>query len=397
LDASRKIGTTCKTPPERPHHTLDSKLFSLIVGSKDGQPMSVYSETPNVVIGSLHEWRSGSPSREWSGTRAKPVLRYSFVIPVFNEEAVLPALLLALDNLLASLDGPAEVVFVDDGSRDNGAELIRDRTSRDSRFRVVQLSRNFGHQAAITAGMDYASGAAIIIMDADLQDPPSVVLQMIAKWKEGYDLVYAHRTAREHESHFKRTTAWLFYRIMRLMTGVDIPSDVGDFRLVDRSVIESFRSMRERDRFVRGMFAWMGYRQTAITFTRPERAAGKTKYRFRNMAQLAIDGILGFSDAPLRMVVWAGIAVSFLGMLCGLYAIGLKLWRDDLVPGWASTIVVVAFLSGMNMLMTGIVGLYVGRIHREVKARPLYLVRETVGFTNDSPVALDRQPIVQSM
>jgi dolichol-phosphate mannosyltransferase len=228
--------------------------------------------------------------------------------------------------------------------------------------------------------MDYAAGAAVVIMDADLQDPPSVVLQMIEKWKEGYDIVYARRVARQSESRFKRSTAWIFYRLMRFLTTVDLPPDVGDFRLVDRSAIESFQNMPERDRFVRGMFAWMGYRQTEISFERPERAAGETKYGFRAMVRLAIDGVLGFSDAPLRMVVWAGMAVSLVGMLCGLYAIVLKLWRDDLVPGWASTIVVVAFLSGMNMLMTGIVGLYVGRIHREVKARPLYLVRSAHGF-----------------
>ena len=349
--------------------------------------MTSCSEARPVPAGNVPARRAASLPREISGAGANATLRYSIVVPVFNEESALPALLLALDTLLASLDGPAEIVCVDDGSRDGGPELLREHACRNSRYRVVQLSRNFGHQAAITAGMDYTSGAAVIIMDADLQDPPSVVSLMIAKWKEGYDIVYARRAQREQESRFKRIAAWLFYRFLRLLTAVDIPPDVGDFRLVDRSVIDSFRSMRERDRFVRGMFAWMGYRQTAVTFTRPERVAGRTKYGLRSMARLAVDGILGFSDAPLRMVVWAGIAVSFLAMLCGLYAIALRLWRDDLVPGWASTIVVVAFLSGMNMLMTGIVGLYVGRIHREVKARPLYLVRETVGFDRDLRVA----------
>jgi dolichol-phosphate mannosyltransferase len=291
-------------------------------------------------------------------------------------------LLLELDNFILELDGPGEVVFVDDGSRDCGADLIRAHAESNPVFRMVQLSRNFGHQAAITAGMNYASGAAVIVMDADLQDPPSVVLQMIEKWKEGYDIVYARRVIRQ-ESRFKRTTASLFYRLLRALTEVDIRPDVGDFRLVDRSVVEAFQSMQERDRFVRGMFAWMGYRQTLVTFTRPARAAGKTKYDFRAMIRLAMDGILGFSDAPLRMAIWAGIGVSFLAMLGGLYAIALRMWRDDLVAGWASTIVVVAFLSGMNMMMTGIVGLYVGRIHREVKARPLYLVRDTLGFERD--------------
>jgi len=310
-------------------------------------------------------------------------VRYSFVIPVYNEEAVLPALLPELDQLLATLDAPAEVIFVDDGSRDGGPDILNAHVQQNSRYRLLQLSRNFGHQAAITAGIGRARGDAVIIMDADLQDPPCVVPEMIAKWKEGYDIVYARRTLREREGIFKRVSAWLFYRFMRLVTDVEIPPDVGDFRLVDRRAVEAFQGMAERDRFVRGMFAWMGYRHTSITFVRPERAAGDTKYGLGSMARLAADGLLGFSDAPLRMVLFLGIAVSFLAMLAGLYAVALRLLRDDLVPGWASTMVVVTFLSGINMLMTGIVGLYVGRIHREVKGRPLYLVRDAVGFERD--------------
>jgi glycosyltransferase involved in cell wall biosynthesis len=321
---------------------------------------------------------SGIEHRAASGS-----IRYSFVIPFFNERAVLPALLTKLDALLITLDGTAEVIFVDDGSRDGGAEVIRAQAHRQPAFRILQLSRNFGHQVAITAGMDHASGEAVIIMDADLQDPPELVPQLIEKWVEGYDIVYAQRVARTDDSRFKRATAWLFYRLMGVLTPVEIPRDVGDFRLVDRSVLESFVTMQERDRFVRGMFAWMGYRQIAVPFSRPERAAGETKYPFRKMFSLAANGILGFSDAPLRLVVWLGMIVSVIAILCGIYAIVLRLVRDDLVPGWASTIVVVAFLAGINMLMTGIVGLYVGRIHREVKGRPLYLVRSTFGFEGE--------------
>lgn len=312
---------------------------------------------------------------------AKRSIRYSFVIPIFNEEAVLPALLPQLDDLLSKLDGPAELVFVDDGSRDGGLDFLQRQAQDDARYRIVELSRNFGHQAAITAGMDYSRGAAVIIMDADLQDPPSVVLEMIAKWREGYDIVYARRARREHEGYYKRATAWLFYRFLRKLTDIEIPEDVGDFRLVDQSVVASFRNMRERDRFVRGMFAWMGYRQTSVTFVRPERAAGQTKYGFGRMLRLALDGIFGFSDAPLRMILWTGIAVSAVAMIYGVYAIALKLSRDHMAAGWASTIVTIAFLSGINMVMTGVIGLYVGRIHREVKARPLYLVRDTFGFS----------------
>lgn len=310
-------------------------------------------------------------------------VRYSFVIPVYNEEAVLPALLAELDRLLPTLDAPAEVIFVDDGSTDTSLEILNRQVQQIPGYRLLQLSRNFGHQAAITAGIGRARGEAVIVMDADLQDPPCVVPDMIAKWKEGYDIVYARRAVREREGVFKRGSAWLFYRVMRMVTNVEIPADVGDFRLVDRRAVEAFQGMAERDRFVRGMFAWMGYRQTAITFTRPERAAGDTKYGLGSMARLAADGVLGFSDAPLRMVIWLGISVSVLAMLAGVYAIVLRLARDDLVPGWASTIVVVSFLSGINMLMTGIVGLYVGRIHREVKGRPLYLVSDAIGFERD--------------
>lgn len=311
-------------------------------------------------------------------------IRYSFVIPILDEEAVLPFLLAELDQLFAKLDGPAEVIFVDDGSRDEGPELVRLHAENDSRYRIVELSRNFGHQAAITAGMDHACGGAIIVMDADLQDPPAVVLQMTARWQEGYDIVYARRTARQSENSLKRATAWLFYRTLRKLTAVDIPADVGDFRLIDRSVLNSFQTMRERDRFVRGMFAWMGYRQTSVSFDRPNRAAGDTKYSLAKMMRLALDGMVGFSDAPLRMVLWIGLIVSAVAMLYGLYAMSLKLWHDHLVAGWTSTVVIIAFLCGMNMVMTGIVGLYVGRIHREVKGRPLYLVRSTYGFVGET-------------
>ncbi|MBV9572233.1 MAG: glycosyltransferase family 2 protein [Alphaproteobacteria bacterium] len=307
-------------------------------------------------------------------------IRYSIVIPFFNERAVLPALLERLDDVISRLDAPSEVIFVDDGSRDGSAEIIRSHAVHRPAYKVIELSRNFGHQVAITAGMDHASGEAVIIMDADLQDPPELVLEMIEKWAEGYDIVCAQRVAREDDTWFKRSTAWFFYRALSLLTPVEVPPDVGDFRLVDRSVVDSFTNMRERDRFVRGMFAWMGYRQITIPFSRPDRFAGETKYPLRKMFALAMNGILGFSDVPLRLVIWFGMIVSVMAVFCGIYAIVLRFSNDDLVPGWASTIVVVAFLAGANMLMTGIVGLYIGRIHREVKGRPLYLVRSAFGF-----------------
>jgi dolichol-phosphate mannosyltransferase len=252
--------------------------------------------------------------------------------------------------------------------------------STDPRFRLIELSRNFGHQIAITAGMDAAAGDAVIVMDADLQDPPEVVLDLIAKWKEGYEIVYARRTKREGETLFKRISAKLFYRVLEQMTSVDIPRDVGDFRLVGRKALDTFKQMPERDRFVRGMFGWMGFKQTAVAFERPERAAGETKYPFWKMVRLAVHGIVSFSDKPLRLALWAGLAISGFAALLGVYALFSWLFVSSVVHGWTSTVVIISFLSGINLFMTGIIGLYVGGIHAEVKRRPLYVIDRLTGF-----------------
>lgn len=304
---------------------------------------------------------------------------YSIVVPVFNEEAVLPILLKRLDALMDALDGSAETVFVDDGSTDCGSIVLRARTQDDPRYRYIKLTRNFGHQVAITAGMDAASGQAVVVMDADLQDPPEVVQDMIARWKEGYQVVYARRASREGDSAFKRWSAAVFYKLLGRLSSVDIPHDVGDFRLVDRRVVDVFRSMPEQDRFVRGMFAWLGFRQIAVDIHRPARAAGVTKYPLWKMLRLAVNGLIGFSDAPLKLAIWLGLAVSALALFLGLYAIERYL-TNQVITGWTSTIVIVSFLCGINLLMTGVVGLYVGRIHAEVKRRPLYVVDERAGF-----------------
>lgn len=311
---------------------------------------------------------------------SKPI-SFSIVIPVLNEEAVLPVLLRRLDQLLTRLDGPAEAILVDDGSNDAGVVVMQALASRDPRFRYIGLSRNFGHQAAITAGMDAAQGEAIIVMDADLQDPPEIVEQMIGKWREGYDVVYARRLSRAGDSRFKRATAHLFYRMLSSISSVGIPADVGDFRLIDRRVLEALRQMPEQDRFVRGMVAWLGFQQTEVAFHRLERAAGETKYPFFKMARLAMNAALGFSDAPLRLAIWCGLFVSVLALLYGGWVLTLWIGSDShLIAGWSSTVVVVSLLCGMNMVMTGIVGLYVGRIHTEVKRRPLYVVQKRIGF-----------------
>ena len=308
---------------------------------------------------------------------------YSFIIPVFNEEAVLPLLLRRLDHLMDGLDGTAEAIFVDDASADCSSIILREKAKSDPRCRYIGLSRNFGHQIAITAGMDVAAGQAVIIMDADLQDPPEVVGEMIARWQEGYEIVYGRRLSREGEGKFKRWTADLFYRALARLSSIDIPRDVGDFRLIDRKVLEAFRDMPERDRFVRGMFAWLGFRQTEVSFHRPPRLVGETKYPFWKMLRLAVNGALSFSEAPLRLAIWCGLTVSALALLYGIYVASLWFGDSNLVRGWASTIVVVSFLCGVNMLMTGIMGLYIGRIHSEVKRRPLYVVSQKVGFERE--------------
>lgn len=305
---------------------------------------------------------------------------YSLVVPIYNEEAVLPRLLHRLDRLLEKLDAPAEVILVDDGSRDISGMMAAARAQDNPAYRYVGLSRNFGHQIAITAGMDRARGDAVIVMDADLQDPPEVVLELIAKWREGFDIVYAKRKAREGESFLKLATAHAFYRVLRKLSSVDIPENVGDFRLIDRKVLEAFKLMPERDRFVRGMFGWLGFKQTAVEFHRDARAAGETKYGWRKMFRLATDGLVGFSDAPLRAVLWLGVAVSALAMLYGAFVIGMVLMGSATVQGWASLAVLISLLAGMNLMTVGVVGLYVGRIHNEVKQRPLYVVGREEGF-----------------
>ena len=305
---------------------------------------------------------------------------YSLVVPIFNEEAVLPVLLRRLDGLLPRLDGPAEVIFVDDGSTDTSPIVLEARARADNRFRLLRLSRNFGQQVAMTSGMARARGQAIVIMDADLQDPPEIMLDMIAKWREGFEIVYAQRLSRDGESPFKLVTANLFYRVMGKLSDVDLPQNVGDFRLVDRKALDSFLAMPERDRFVRGMFSWIGFRQTVVQFHRPARAAGETKYSLAKMIRLAASGLVSFSDAPLRAALWAGVAVCGIAAAYALFVVAAWAAGAHLERGWSSIIVVMTFLGGANMLMTGVLGVYIGRIHSEVKRRPLYFVDREIGF-----------------
>lgn len=315
-----------------------------------------------------------------SGEIRLETVKYSIVIPIYNEEESFPVLVKRLREVMDQLDGPVEVVLVDDGSRDLSYELMVAANREDPRFKVLQLSRNFGHQIAITAGMDVAAGQAVIVMDADLQDPPEVILQMAARWQEGYEVVYALREHREGETLFKRKTATIFYGIQRRLAEIDQPMEVGDFRLVDRKALDAFLQMRERNRYVRGMFAWVGFKQTAVPYTRASREAGESKYPLRKMARLAIDGFVGFSTAPLRFALTLGLLMAAASVAYGIVAIVLKLAGLSLVSGYASLLVTITFLGGVQLTVIGMVGQYVARIYDEARARPLYLVREARGF-----------------
>jgi glycosyltransferase involved in cell wall biosynthesis len=326
---------------------------------------------------------------------------YSFVIPVLNEEDCLPELVERLRRTMEQLDGSAEVIFVDDGSSDGSYQLIDTTCRDDARFRAIRFSRNFGHQMAITAGLDFASGDAVIVMDADLQDPPEVVFDLVARWRDGCDVVHAVREEREGESAFKRTTASWFYRLLARIGDVNVPGNAGDFRLVDRQALDAFLQMRERNRYVRGMFGWVGFSQCTVTYTRLPRYAGVTKYPLRKMIKFAFDGIVSFSSAPLRLALRVGFLLSALSIAYGLTAIVIKLSGAFEVPGWTSIIFAVTFLGGVQLLTIGVMGEYVSRIHDEVRGRPLYLVRETTGHERrpddrrrdvGEVVELDREP-----
>jgi len=307
---------------------------------------------------------------------ARPTL--SLVLPIYNEEEVIPELHGRLQAFLEALGTDAEVVFVNDGSKDKSIEQLRALAKKEPRYRVVSFSRNFGHQVAITAGMDYARGKAVVVMDADLQDPPEVVLEMVAKWREGYDVVYGKRRSREGETFFKLLTAKWFYRVFAAMIPIEVPLDTGDFRLMSRKVVLTMRELREAHRFVRGMVSWVGFKQTALLYDRPARFAGETKYPLRKMLRFALDGITSFSTLPLRFATYLGMIISAGSLLVAVWAAVSKLVYHSTVAGWAALTVLVAFLAAVQLLMIGILGEYVGRIYEQVKGRPLYVVAETV-------------------
>jgi dolichol-phosphate mannosyltransferase len=308
----------------------------------------------------------------------------SYVLPVYNEQDGIQHFHDALTSALSERpEVTYELVYVNDGSADGSLALLRDLAKNDPRVRVLDLSRNFGHQIAITAGLDQATGDAVIIMDTDLQDPPKVSLELIDAWRDGAEIVHARRRTRR-DTLFKRATAHAFYRLLRSAAEVDIPLDTGDFRLLDRRVAEELRLFRERGRFVRGIVASMGFRQTEVLFDRDERFAGETKYPLRKMARLAIDGVTGFSTMPLRLITRLGFLVLALSLVGIAYAVGMRIFRPEItVSGWTMTMVVVLFLGGTQMLSLGVLGSYIGRTYTEAQARPLYIVRQVIRHDGD--------------
>lgn len=304
--------------------------------------------------------------------------RISVVAPVFNEEETLPEFYRRVQAVMDGLGEPWELVLVDDGSSDGSFRIAQELHKQDPHVRVVRFARNFGHQIAITAGLDYARGDAVVTIDSDLQDPPEVIPDLIARWQEGYHVVYGVRSEREGESWFKLFTARLFYRLIAALTDVRIPVEAGDFRLLDRKVVEDMRRLREHRRFIRGMTSWVGYRQIGVPYHRHARFAGQTKYPFRKMFRLALDAITGFSDVPLRLAWTFGAVLLVLGVVLGLVLLGLRLAGQVPLAGQGLMLTVALILSGAQLLFLGIIGEYLARIYDEVRNRPLYTVMEVL-------------------
>ena len=309
---------------------------------------------------------------------------YSVVAPVYNEEALVTEFCQRALAALEPLGEPFEIVLVNDGSRDHSPDIIRQLHEQDPRIKVVNFSRNFGHQIAITAGMDYAQGQAVTVIDSDLQDPPEVIPRMIDEWKRGYQVVFGVRGEREGETAFKLATASVFYRLIRKITNVDIPLDAGDFRLMDRRVVDALNSMREQKRFMRGLSVWVGFRQIGVTYKRDARKAGETKYPLKKMIRFALDGITAFSYLPLQLATFMGFLIAGLSVIGMIVAILLRLSNIHALEGQTTTLVTVLFLGGVQLIFLGVLGEYLGRIYDEVKRRPLYIVAETLGFEQDS-------------
>ncbi|QNE41278.1 glycosyltransferase family 2 protein [Hymenobacter sp. NBH84] len=315
-------------------------------------------------------------------------MNLSIIIPIYNEEDNIQILYDRLNGVLASLGRSYELIFVNDGSRDQSLRLIKALTERDTRVRYIDFSRNFGHQIAVTAGLDLSQGEAVVIIDADLQDPPELIPQLYQKLHEGYEVVYARRRSRQGESAAKKFTAKLFYRILTNITNISIPVDTGDFRIVSRKVVDALKQMPEQNKFIRGQISWIGYRQTYLEYDRAERAGGATGYTYSKMIRLALDGITGFSDAPLKFATISGFVVSGIAFVVVLYTLYERFVVHDYQPGWASLMVSILFLGGVQLIAVGIIGEYLSRLSANVRQRPLYIISDTnIPVTSVAPAA----------
>jgi dolichol-phosphate mannosyltransferase len=301
----------------------------------------------------------------------------SVIVPIYNEEGNIPLLYQRLIGVLQGMGLHYELIFVNDGSRDRSMEMIHDLAQKDSRVKYIDFSRNFGHQVAVSAGLDHARGEAVVIIDADLQDPPELIRELYEKYKSGYEVVYARRRRRDGESWFKRTTARMFYRTLARITSIDIPLDTGDFRIIDHKVAEVLRNMPEKSKFLRGQISWIGFRQTSVEFDRQERHAGKTGYSLRKMMGLALDGITGFSNLPLKFVTYFGLMVTAFAFVVAVYVLYSRFVLRDYAEGWSSLMITVLFIGGVQMIAIGIIGEYLSRINANVRNRPLYVIRES--------------------
>jgi glycosyltransferase involved in cell wall biosynthesis len=312
-----------------------------------------------------------------------PVL--SVVVPFYNEEDGLDVLFERLENTLEEITGSYEILCVDDGSCDNTLSMLIAHRSRNPKIKIISLTRNFGKDIALSAGLDHTTGQAVVPFDADLQDPPEVIIEMFNKWREGkYDVVYGKRSVREGDSFFKRLSAKSFYRIHNLLAFIDIPKDTGDFRLMDRRVVEALRNMPEQNRFMKGMFSWVGFRQVAVEYVRAKRAAGTSRWKYWQLWNFALDGIASSSTLPLRVWTYFGMMISLASFAFAFFLVVRTLVMGVDVPGYASMMVVLLFLGGINILATGILGEYIGRIFNEVRRRPLYLIRENHGLNRNT-------------
>lgn len=331
------------------------------------------------------------PSAASEHAKPRPVL--SVVVPCFNEETVLREANGRLISTLEKISPNFEIVYVDDGSTDATNDLLRELQMHEERVRFIRFSRNFGHQVAITAGLEHSRGDAVVVIDADLQDPPQVIQEFYRKWLDGHDVAYGVRSERQGETTFKRGTAKLFYRFISRLSDTAIPLDTGDFRLMDRSVVNALLDMPERDRFVRGMVSWLGFSQVPVPYSRAPRFAGDTKFSIYKMIHFATDGIVSFSTVPLRLATWVGFTASGIAIVEIVIALLSRIFANGLVRGWTSTVIAIWFVGGVQLICMGIIGEYVGRIYGESKRRPLYVIRERVGFETGDTIEAPRTRI----